>query len=912
MKNFNAFLGVALGLSLTTARADVNVDVSIWHGYDFYYPALSVTVDPGSLTYARLESPNGLVWINRGTNNDSSGFFLTNLSGVITECTNGLWKLYLNREHPSEEVYQFKMNISGVTSNVLGDVVVLAPLSGSAGVTNRPTFMWSGSTNLPWVDASAYHQVGGASYYQTLPGTTGQWTPAGVLTSGMNSLFLNYYSNNYPGISFSVATNHLGTPLVGWSAAGSLHTYAISSFEVLTPGGGAGTAHTNLAHYRFDNDGPGLGDDTSGNGNHFNGGSSWGLPVQDFDSDAQVGAEAVRFYGNSSLTHSPPSEAFTNLTAALANSFSVSLWLKTSSTVGADTDDAVDGAVVIWNYDSGLDDVIPVSVTGNKVAFHTGDEFGNSQTLHSTSDVADDSYHHIVVTRNRETGEKCIYVDGAREATEFGTTRVLNANDYYLSLGGVLFHSYDGLVDDVQLYAGVLSATEVTQLYTNPGVTIPDTTLTVPLAAAVNTTNLVWTTSGDANWFGQTATSHDGQAAARSGAIGDDGISTLQTEVYGTNTLTFWWKADTEQDADFVEFYDNGDMIANLSGDTGWEEFTYELGDGPHVLWWRYIKSNGAHAGQDAVFLDEVNFAYPAQRAPITFSLTLIREQRHALDEFNPNQSDYIAFPFIDSLGTTMSHHRVETPGGHCHGLFGPTNAYSASSSFLADFSALANELTNGNWKVWLNKDTPQEEFYTFTMSSLSFGSNSLPAVAIISPANGATGVAAHPAYTWAAVPGWDEVLVNATQSRFGTNHDYGNALLSPATTAWASGPVLEPGTNVFMVQYAAYDRSTEFAISAPFTNWSVSNIRFEAKTYSGFVVGSALAAPSLSISLTPTNTVVISWPSPSAGFGLYANTNLATTNWTAVGTTPADNGSTKTVVINPPAGNQFFRLIAP
>ena len=67
---------------------------------------------------------------------------------------------------------------------------------------------------------------------------------------------------------------------------------------------------------------------------------------------------------------------------------------------------------------------------------------------------------------------------------------------------------------------------------------------------------------------------------------------------------------------------------------------------------------------------------------------------------------------------------------------------------------------------------------------------------------------------------------------------------------------------------------------------------------------------PLLSIVRTTTNTVAIFWPSPSTGFTLQENTNgIATVNWSNVLTTPTDNGTTKTVLVNPPTGNRFFRL---
>jgi hypothetical protein len=67
--------------------------------------------------------------------------------------------------------------------------------------------------------------------------------------------------------------------------------------------------------------------------------------------------------------------------------------------------------------------------------------------------------------------------------------------------------------------------------------------------------------------------------------------------------------------------------------------------------------------------------------------------------------------------------------------------------------------------------------------------------------------------------------------------------------------------------------------------------------------------APLLSISRTPTNSVLISWPSPSTGFVLQQNANLTTTNWVTVPQTPVDNGTNVTVIINPPTGSWYFRL---
>ncbi len=68
--------------------------------------------------------------------------------------------------------------------------------------------------------------------------------------------------------------------------------------------------------------------------------------------------------------------------------------------------------------------------------------------------------------------------------------------------------------------------------------------------------------------------------------------------------------------------------------------------------------------------------------------------------------------------------------------------------------------------------------------------------------------------------------------------------------------------------------------------------------------------APLLTITRTGTNTVAVSWPSPSTGFTLQQNTNgIAAVNWSNVTVTPSDDGITKTVIVSPPTGTRFYRL---
>jgi len=148
-------------------------------------------------------------------------------------------------------------------------------------------------------------------------------------------------------------------------------------------------------------------------------------------------------------------------------------------------------------------------------------------------------------------------------------------------------------------------------------------TLTIPfstnLAAALNATNLVWTTTPtNAPWFAQIRETHDGDVAAQSGRVSHNQQSLLQAAVVGPGTLTFWWKVSSEQGYDRLWFnMDYQNWATWISGETDWQQFTFPIPAGSHTLNWAYAKDATVTAGQDAAWLDEVTFA-PA--APLMLS----------------------------------------------------------------------------------------------------------------------------------------------------------------------------------------------------------------------------------------------------------------------------------------------------
>jgi len=71
-------------------------------------------------------------------------------------------------------------------------------------------------------------------------------------------------------------------------------------------------------------------------------------------------------------------------------------------------------------------------------------------------------------------------------------------------------------------------------------------------------------------------------------------------------------------------------------------------------------------------------------------------------------------------------------------------------------------------------------------------------------------------------------------------------------------------------------------------------------------------APPSLAVSLTSSNTAVVSWPSAFTNWNLQQSTNLADTNWDIPPENANDDGTNKFIVVDPPVGERFFRLITP
>ena len=129
---------------------------------------------------------------------------------------------------------------------------------------------------------------------------------------------------------------------------------------------------------------------------------------------------------------------------------------------------------------------------------------------------------------------------------------------------------------------------------------------------------------GDTSWSGDYDVSHDGEGSLRSGNVGNNGESWIETKVNGPVRLSFWWKASSEEyDGEIFDYAYlslDGEPQGTLTdyqlqgvaigGKTGWTNVVFDITEeGEHTVRWTYKKDevDESDVGEDCVWLDEVS-----------------------------------------------------------------------------------------------------------------------------------------------------------------------------------------------------------------------------------------------------------------------------------------------------------------
>ena len=606
-------------LSLEFARQQYSVLDPNFPGQTFYTVFVIVSSDIPPVTSDEIDSaaPNPAF----GGSETGYGYSVYNdVGSALNAVTNGLWTLTVNKGDASEKQYTFTVSAGGLDPTNFPVVQVTMPVDGSPAVSTNSSFTWSGPA--AWEELDVVDHNPDYSFYasESLAPASTTWNTA-PLPLGTNELEVTYKTNGTPWFTISTPLDTLSHPFTSWVGGSKLDDFVQSGFVTSTNPAIPGTGHTLVAHYTFD-DANNLGADSSGNGLFYNSGSGNDGGSAQPTNDAEAGGGAIDFSRNDSDPFSVAVQGWYPTTppailSALAGSFSVSVWVKTSSSIGSQGNAAYNGSAVIAADVGGqANDTVPIALTGGQVAFTTGGD--EDDTLSSSGTVNDGFYHHIVVTRDQASGNKAIYIDGILDSTGSGTTKLLN-DPQSVVIGGIddagnptlgasaFYGGFDGEMDDLQIYSGVLNSNEVASLHDNPGSTAANVS-GQDFNPAVNTTNLTWLTGGDTDWFVETTNAQDGVSAAQSGSVINNQSSTLSVTVTGPGTLTFYWASQDDCNNFDYEFDVDGGYQDDISCSRSWyQDGPFIIPAGQHILSWTAY-ANGDADPTEAGFLDQVIF----------------------------------------------------------------------------------------------------------------------------------------------------------------------------------------------------------------------------------------------------------------------------------------------------------------
>ena len=93
---------------------------------------------------------------------------------------------------------------------------------------------------------------------------------------------------------------------------------------------------------------------------------------------------------------------------------------------------------------------------------------------------------------------------------------------------------------------------------------------------------------------------------ARSGTIGNNEKSWIETSVRGAGTLSFRWKVSCENRNDSLQLLVDGEARNRITGETDWKDVSLELEAAPHTIRWLYSKNRSEAVGEDAGWLADV------------------------------------------------------------------------------------------------------------------------------------------------------------------------------------------------------------------------------------------------------------------------------------------------------------------
>ena len=129
-----------------------------------------------------------------------------------------------------------------------------------------------------------------------------------------------------------------------------------------------------------------------------------------------------------------------------------------------------------------------------------------------------------------------------------------------------------------------------------------------------------WHSNGeDVVWrVAEEATAPDSRCL-RSGEISAGKTSTIKTKFFGQGMLSFDWRISAAR-GDYCRFYLDGTELKNITRSTDWTTVQLAVSNGEHVAQWRFERGSGSATGENAAFLDNVDW-----RPEVTLSVSSVQ-----------------------------------------------------------------------------------------------------------------------------------------------------------------------------------------------------------------------------------------------------------------------------------------------
>ena len=130
-----------------------------------------------------------------------------------------------------------------------------------------------------------------------------------------------------------------------------------------------------------------------------------------------------------------------------------------------------------------------------------------------------------------------------------------------------------------------------------------------------------WETVGGAHWYVTNSDANTGTYSARTGAIGNSHVTTLQitVDVIEDGTISFFKRICTEANKDKLTFYIDSNTKGEWSGEVGWSRESFSVSAGTHKFKWIYMKDGSGSYSDDCCWIDDVQF-------PAAYTVTFLPE----------------------------------------------------------------------------------------------------------------------------------------------------------------------------------------------------------------------------------------------------------------------------------------------